>query len=429
MSLPNRSHHGHLPWSMLVRLAWRNLWRHRKRTWITLTSITVGFGLAVFSIGLGDGSHNAMIRNAIAMGDGHLTIQARGYLQAPANHRFLAKGQDLEQQIRALAIPATIAPRISLQILASTAANSLGAALEGLQPDKDPRAIRLQRQLVSGEWFDPADRRGLMIGSGMAERLNARIGSKIVLMAGTQSGDTQAQLGRVRGIFHSGIEEMDKFLILSQLEFARTFLVAEGGIAERHPITRLALFLDDPDTATLWKDRLNQRMANPETAVLDWQEMMPQLVQFIVLDDAGNYVFLVLILVMVAFGILNTVLMSVLERTREFGLLRAIGLARTRLVLLVLCESLLLSLLAVAIGWLFGGGIHLWFAINGLDLSGLMGDNTQIMGTVMDPVVHTELSWSRVWQLTGIVFSVTLISGVYPALKAAAVTPVQAMRT
>ena len=363
------------------------------------------------------------------MGDGHLTIQPQGYLQAPANHRFLANGDELEHQVRSLTIPATAAPRISIQILASTAANSLGAALEGLQPDTDPRAVRLREQLASGEWFHKEDSRGLMIGVGMAERLNARIGSKVVIMAGTQSGDTQAQLGRVRGVFRTGIEEMDRFLILSQLPFARSFLLAEGGHAETKPITRLALFLDDPDTGVYWKLQLTEQLTRETIAVLDWQAMMPQLVQFIVLDDAGNYVFLVLILVMVAFGILNTVLMSVLERTREFGLLRAIGMARSRLVLLVLCESLLLSVLAVAVGWLFGGGIHLWFAINGLDLTGLMGDNTSIMGTVMDPVIHTELSWNRVWQLTGIVFSVTLIAGVYPALKVAAVTPVQAMRT
>ncbi|MCW8928323.1 MAG: FtsX-like permease family protein, partial [Gammaproteobacteria bacterium] len=163
--------------------------------------------------------------------------------------------------------------------------------------------------------------------------------------------------------------------------------------------------------------------------VLDWQEMMPQLVQFIILDDAGNYVFLTLILIMVVFGILNTVLMSVLERTREFGLLRALGISRHHLLWLVFCESLLLSFLAVVIGWLVGGSTHLWFSHHGIDFSALMSGGTQMMGTFMDPVVYTELSRERVVQLTTIVFAATLASGIYPAIKAARVTPVEALRT
>ena len=158
--------------------------------------------------------------------------------------------------------------------------------------------------------------------------------------------------------------------------------------------------------------------------------MMPQLVQFIIIDDAGNYVFLVLILIMVIFGVLNTVLMSVLERTREFGLLRALGLSRRNLLTLVFFESLLMGLLAIIVGWIVGGGIHLWFSQHGIDFTAMMGEGGNVMmGTFMDPIVYTELSWDRVTQLTTIIFVATLSSGIYPAIKAARVTPVEALRT
>ena len=158
--------------------------------------------------------------------------------------------------------------------------------------------------------------------------------------------------------------------------------------------------------------------------------MMPQLVQFILIDDAGNYVFLLLILIMVVFGVLNTVLMSVLERTREFGLLRALGLSRYHLLTLVFCESFLLGLLAILVGWLVGGGIHFWFSTHGIDFTAMMGEGGNVMmGTFMDPIVYTELSWDRVTQLTSIIFTATLASGIYPAIKAARVTPVEALRT
>jgi len=422
-------HHGRLPLSVLIMLAWRNLWRHRRRTLITLSSIGIGFGLAVLFIGMGDGMHNSMIRNAINLGEGHLTVQPQGYLEAPANHKYLPDGRSLEKQLASLSIPGNVEPRISLQVLASTANNSVGAGLEGMAAMGDPRVEMLKPQLIEGAWLKPGDHRGILIGDGMARKLKAKVGSKVVMMAGKQGGDSQAQLGRVRGIFDSRVDELDDYLILSDLTFSRRFLVGEGADPEKQPVTRFAIFLNDPDTMAHWKEKVNQAVGSPTTAVLDWREVMPQLVQFIVIDDAGNYVFLIIILVMVVFGIVNTVLMSVLERTREFGLLRALGLSRRHLLLLVFCESLLLSVLAVVVGWVVGGGTQLWFSTHGIDFSAMMKEGTAIMGTFMDPIVYTELSGRRVIELTSIVFIATLASGIYPAIKAARVTPVEALRT
>ena len=422
-------HHGTLPLRVLLDLAWRNIWRHRRRTVITLSSIAIGFGLAVLSIGIGDGSHNSMIRNAIKLGEGHLAIQPRGYQESPANYKFIADGKGLAAQLEPLQIAGRVQPRIALQVLASTANNSVGAALEGLGPQQDPRTFMLRPMLLEGTWLQPGDERGLLIGDGMARKLKARVGSKIVVMAGRQGGESQAQLGRVRGIFDSHLDEMDDFLILSDLHFARLFLQGEGADPAREAVTRFAIFLDDEGQMAGIKERLRQMIGGGQLVVLDWREMMPQLVQFIVIDDAGNYIFLLLILMLVVFGIVNTVLMSVLERTREFGLLRALGMSRYHLLWLVFCESLLLSLLAVAIGWLVGGGVHLWFSTHGIDFSAMMPEGTATMGTFMDPVVYTELSLARVLQLTTIIFGATLASGIYPAIKAARVTPVAALRT
>lgn len=426
---PLKTHH-HLPFWMLFMLAWRNLWRHRKRTLITLSSIAVGFGLAVLSIGIGDGSHNSLIRNAINLGEGHLTVQPRGYLEAPANHKYLVNGLSLSKKLNALNVSGSIEPRISLQVLASTANNSVGVVLEGLSSESDPRVEMLKSELVKGEWIKANDDRGIVIGAGMASKLKAKLGSKIVIMAGKKGGDSQAQLGRVRGIFKSQVPEMDDYLIFSDLRFATRFLEGEGADVAKQPITRFAIFLNDPDSLYDWKDKIKTAVENEQIIAMDWQEMMPQLVQFIIIDDAGNYVFLLLILIMVIFGVLNTVLMSVLERTREFGLLRALGLSRRNLLTLVFCESFLMGLLAIVVGWLVGGSIHFWFSQHGVDFTAMMGEGGNVMmGTFMDPIVYTELSWSRVTQLTTIIFVATLASGIYPAIKAARVTPVEALRT
>jgi len=422
--------HGHLPFWMLFMLAWRNLWRHRKRTIITLSSIAIGFGLAVLSIGIQDGHHNSLIRNAIKLGEGHLTVQPRGYIEAPANHKYLSNGLVLSKKLTSLNVAGSIEARISLQVLASTANNSVGVVLEGLSSESDPRVDMLRPQLVKGEWIKTGDDRGIVIGEGMASKLKAKLGSKVVLMAGKKGGDSQAQLGRVRGIFKSQVPEMDDYLIFSDLHFSRRFLQGEGADVLKQPVTRFAIFLDNPDTLYDWKNKVKSAIESEQVIVMDWQEMMPQLVQFIIVDDAGNYIFLILILIMVIFGVLNTVLMSVLERTREFGLLRALGLSRRNLLTLVFFESFLMGLLAIIVGWIVGGGIHLWFSQQGIDFTAIMGEGGNVMmGTFMDPIVYTELSWDRVTQLTTIIFVATLSSGIYPAIKAARITPVEALRT
>ena len=418
-----------LPWSTFTLLAWRNLWRNPRRTVITLASISIGFTLSVFLMGLNDGSHNSLIRNAIQLGEGHLTLQVAGYNDAPANHKFISQGNDVFTAISNLNIPGRIDARVSLQVLAMTANNSVGAVLEGLDPANDERAKVLKPFLQSGAWLESEDERGLLIGSGMARKLKAKVGSKIVLMAGQKNGDSQAQLGRVRGIFESNIDEVDHFLILTSIPFARLYLVGEGGESTEQPVTRFALFLDDPATTQEWHRDLKEIFMDSNIVVLNWQEMMPQLAQFILLDDAGNYIFMIVILIMVVFGILNTVLMSVLERTRELGLLRAFGVRSYQLLLLVCYESFLLSLIAVVIGWILGGATYYWFATHGINIEALMNDQRGMMGTFMDPIIYAELSLDRVFQLTTIIFTATLESGIYPAIKASRITPVQALRT
>lgn len=419
-----------LPLTMLMQLSWRNLWRHTRRTMITLLSIAAGFALAVFSIGLQDGGHNSMVRNAIDMGEGHITIQPKDYLASPANYLFLKDGKGLLEAIDNLNLNASIAPRISLRVLASTASNSVGVALEGLSPEQDRRRKTLEHKLIKGEWLKEGDNRGLLIGENMARKLKAKIGSKIIIMSGRKNGDTEAQLGRVRGIFKSGVLELDSFLVISDLSYARKFLIAEEEKnSDREPLTRIAVFVEETDDINNYKEQLSTIINSDEIAVLVWQEMLPQLVQYIVIDDAFSYIMLLLILVVVMFGIVNTVLMSVLERTREFGLLRALGLSRNYLLILVFFESLLLSIMALIVGWMLGGSVHTYFAYNGLDFSEMMKEGTQIAGTIMDPVITPELSIDRIMQLSGIVFFVTLASGIYPAIKAARITPIQALRS
>jgi len=419
-----------LPLSTFIMLAWRNLWRHRRRTLITLFSIALGFGLAVFSIGLQDSGHNSMVKNAINMGDGHITLQHKDYLASPANYRYIANGKKILKTLSEQNIQGKIVPRIALQVLASTANNSVGVRLQGLSPASDPFRALLEKNITKGHWMTDTETRGLVIGEGMAKKLKVKIGSKIIIIAGKKGGDSESHLGRVRGIFESGIAELDGYLIISGLEFSRKFLVAEGADKTLEPLTRIAIFLDNEEFIEPTKAIITPLIkTDTDIVVLDWQQMMPQLVQYIIVDDVSAYIMQVFILLVILFGIINTVLMSILERTREFGLLRALGLKRQYLMLLIFIETLLLSLMAVAFGWAVGGSIHWYVAVNGIDFSGLIPEGTTFAGTFMDPVIYSELSLERVIQLTTIVFLTTLASGIYPAIKASRIQPIEALKT
>jgi len=413
----------------LLRLAWRNLWRNRRRTIITMITITFGFALAIFAIGFGDGAHNQMIRSAISMGDGHLTIQPRGYLESPANGKVLADGGRLARDIGSATPGAGISPRITLQVLVSTAANSVGSAMQGLDVAADPHAEDFQEKVVRGEWLKANDDRGVAIGHRMAEKLKAKIGSKLVVMAGTDAGQVESRLARVRAIFKTGLMELDSFVVVGSLEFARHLLHPETYARGQEPATLLAVYLEREDDQDRVKNRIKSLELPANAVVLDWQEVMPQVVNFVIADDIGNYIWLVFILIMVAFGILNTILMSALERTREFGLLRALGLGGGHLLALVLIETVLLALISVAAGWLVGGSLHLYYAANGLDLSAMYPEGLETSGMFMEPIVYSELSWGRVLALSAIVFGTTFLSGIYPAIKASRVPPVAALQT
>ena len=412
----------------ILVLAWRNLWRNRRRTGIAVSMVAVGLSLAIFAIGLGDGGHVQMIRSAIRMGEGHLTIQPRGYLATPSNDLYLHLGETLLTHPPLVTAEARVAPRIALQVLVSTAYNSLGVGLEGIEPRADPFTDLLRPRLTDGAWLEPGDDTGVLVGRHMADKLHVRIGSKLVVMAGGSGGEVESRLGRVRGIFESGLEQLDSYLVLTTLPFARPLLPGLQRGRDDQAVTRLAIFLDDPDQLPALKARLIASPP-PEGVVLDWQEMMPQVVNFVIVDDLFNYIWLAFILAMVAFGIVNTILMSALERTREFGLLRALGMKGGTVLVLMLCETVLLALVAMAVGWGIGGGAHLYLAFNGLDLTALYPEGVETGGMYMEPIIYSHLSLARVLALSGIVFVTTLLSGLYPAFKAAGISPVAALRT
>ncbi len=406
---------------ILPKLAWRNLWKNRRRTLITMTMISVGFALALISLGVADGSHNQMIRNAVRLGSGNLTVEHEDYPDEPSNDKLVAEASALRDRIRGVPGIRNVSERIIVMGLIYTADNSAGVAILGVDPSSDMSRKTLEPKIIEGRYLKDDEKRGVLIGADMARRLKTSVGGKAVVTAQDASGQISSQLVRVRGIFRTGINEMDGYLAQVSLPLARALLgVSEGA-------TQLAIFLENEKHQARIKEAIEPLVSVPKAAVFDWQEVMPDLVLFVQMDNAGAYIFMGIIMVVVALGILNTVLMSVLERTREFGLMVALGMDPRRLLALVVLETTLLSLVSLGVGAILGFGAHLYFAAHGLDMGFASEEQLTMAGTVVDSVLYSELAPGRVLLLVGIVFSVTLAVGIYPAIRASRVDPVRAI--
>ncbi len=407
---------------ILFKLAWRNLWKNRRRTLITLSMISGGFALALVSLGLGDGFHNQMIRNAIRLGSGHLTVERRDYLEEPSNDKLIRHPGPLREEIARLEGVANVSERIIVMGLLYTTENSVGVAALGVDPASDMTRRTLEPKVVEGRYLAADDGRGILIGADLARKLKIRVGGKAVLTAQDASGEISSQLVRVRGIFRTGINEMDGYFAEVSLPLARALLGVPDGA------TQLAVFLEDPGGQAEIKGRIVALVTDPGIGVFDWQEVMRDLVLFVEMDNAGNYIFMGIIMVIVALGILNTILMSVLERTREFGLVMALGMAPRRLLAQVVLETTMLALLGLGAGAVLGLAGHGYLAVHGFNMGFGSREEMTAVGVVLDPVIYSDLEPSRALTLAAVVFVVTLLVGIYPAVQASRVNPVQAIR-
>jgi putative ABC transport system permease protein len=410
----------------LLKIAWRNLWRNPRRTLLTALAFAAGVFLLIISLGFGDGMHEKMIQTGIQLGSGHLVIEPRGAREKAAQGLTLSgeSARVVERVLRSATVAnyiKGIAPRLHVSGLLSSASNSTGVTVIGMNPARELDVSLLPAKVTEGAFLESSGRNPpVLVGQALAEKLRLRLDSRVVLMA--QSGaEIESQLLRVRGIFATGMEDVDAHLIAMRLADLQVLLGKPGSLSET------AVFLHSADDVQHVRSLIVEALQRRPLSVLTWREAMPELDQFIVIDDAGNYLFNGVLLIMVTLGVLNTVLMAVLERRREFGLLIAVGMKPLYVGILVVIESLLLTAIGAAAGVGLGWGVHRYFAVNGLDLASVMDQTFSVAGVAVDTLVHSYLYPGRIpWSLAYIAF-LGLMAALYPAIKAARTKPTEAI--
>ena len=404
-------------------LAWRNLWRRKRRT--AITGISIGFGvfLAVTFSGIGDYSYTNMINASAEMGLGHISLQALGYNQSPALDKLIQNADQLQRKSVQIDGIENAYVRIMGQGMFASASKTVGGAFLAIDPHREIGEHNLFiRSLVEGEMF-ASDSNGVVIGRDMAKKLNLRLGKKLVYTTTDKQGEIVSDVVRVKGIFETGVKEVDSAFILLPIDAVRSILNYADDEA-----TLLAMHIKDQRYTEQIKQKVVAELNHPQREILSWRETQPEIAGLISMDRGGNYISQMLVALLIAAGILNTLLMSVLERTREFGVMMAVGMAPHTLFRLVIVESIWLAILGLVIGIVITAPWYFYLHNVGIDLSGAIGEDYSAGGVLVDPVIKIYLYRETIAGILLGVFGLTLVSGLYPAWRAGRVPPVESLK-
>ncbi len=408
------------------RLGWRNLWRNSRRSLITISAVGCGYAILIVLIGLTVGMAGQMLKNGTGLLMGDLQLHHSDYL--PERSLYDTIGSDssseLEGVLHQLSLYPQVAgrsPRVYGFGLLSTGENSAGARLMGIDPQVESGVSSFLSGLQAGALDDSVER-SLLLGDVLARELEASIGSQVAIVTQAADGSLGNDLFQVSGILHTGLSYLDRSLAVLYLKDLQELLALSPD--EVHEI---AVRIGDPMAADAFAAQLNASENWPaNTVAQSWGELAPQLRDYVGLAQ-GMYGFIILIIgLFTAIGVLNTMMMAVFERSREIGLVAALGMRPLLIVSSILLESLFLGILGLIGGFGLGAWGMSYLTTQGLDLSRWMGE-VSMLGTRMDPVLKASWGWDYVlWSALGLL-SATLLAALFPAVKAARLNPVQAL--
>jgi len=416
---------------ILVDLACRNLRRHLRRTILTALALVVGGAVLMITFPLGDGTHEAWIESGVRMGSGHVSIQRPGFQASRKIEVRLSRDARAEAEA-ALEAPevqgyvTAVSPQLSVSGLASSPTGARPVQIVGVESAAEATFGILDEKTAEGRYLEPDDRLAAYVGAGLAEGLDLRLGSRLVLTAQDGSGEIAGQLVRVIGIFRTGVPEVDQSLVHVPLATAGAWLGTGGDV------TQIAVLAEESLHVDRLRRALERKLAGPiergDLSIMGWREAMPELDAAVKIDDFGNYLMQGILFTIIGIGIVNTVLMSVLHRHREFGVLQALGLTPAQTGTLVLIEGLVLTAFSGIAGVALGLFITWFFWRDGLDFSSMLNEEWSFSGVVMEPVVIPMFRLARVVQALLFLLVVGALASLYPAFRAARIDVTEAMK-
>ncbi len=403
---------------MILLISWRNIWRNKKRSWIIIISIAFGIWAGVFTTGLSFGMVEQMIEDALRTYISHIQIHKPGFRKSREVKAVIPESKSLIEDLsHNLAIKA-LAPRIVLAGMANSPTSTNGVQIYGVNPKMEANVTDISKLIIEGHYFASTKSNQVVIGKKLADRLNLKVGNKMVLTAPMPSGEIGAGAFRVVGIFKTSTSMYDETTVFINIEDADKTFGLNNNIHE------IALILNRISSADSLAKALNK--AYPHLEISSWREISPELAMLTGMTDQSLLIIFIIILLALIFGITNTMLMGVLERTRELGVLMALGLKNKRIFLMILIETLLLSIVGGGLGIFLGVITNKVLSRTGIDFS-LFAEGLSEFG--MAAVVYPSMSLKYYIFISGLIILTAIAAAIYPGIRAIRLKPVEAIRT
>jgi len=402
---------------LMLRVAFRNIFRQKRRSLLTFLTILFGFVLSSLAIGMTFGTFNSVVDSFTRTNLGHIQIHEKDYLDRPALYRTVNDLPQISRLLAGLPEVEAWAPRCYAAGLASLGDRTSGVQVIGIDPERENGASRFNKKIKQGRVFRPDSYKEVILGAGLAKYLKARPGDEVVIVSQAADGSIANDAYRLVGLLDSGSPDSDRIAFYLPLKTAQELFVLDG---RAHEIIVVARRLDRVDTLA---GRIAAGLQSSGLSVQTWKEFARSFYQAMLRDRRNHQLMTYIILLIVAIGVLNTILMSVLERRREYGILKAVGTKPRHIFALILLEANILALLATALGAVLTLGINGYLSVKGIRYAQDITFGGMQLNKVYSAVnVETFL----VPALTILVF--TSVVAFFPALKASRLDPARTMR-
>lgn len=403
---------------LFLILAWRNLWRNKRRTLLSVSSIFFALLLAIITRSLQNGSYDYMIDSAVQMYTGYLQIHGQNYWEERSLESSIDYDKSLLSKIESQNSIRVAVPRLENFMLVSSGNLTKVGSIIGIDPKKEDKMSSLKSKIINGEYIDEDDD-ALLISDGLARLLEVEVGDSIILYGQGIYGTTAAGIFPIKGIVKFSLPELNNRMVYLPLKISQQLL------SIGNKVTSISIMLTNTKELSIVQKNLKKILGN-DYEIMTWKEMMPELVQIIQLDSVSGIIMLAILYIIITFGIFGTIMMMTAERTREFGILISIGMKKTRLIIVTAIESLFISLLGILSSLLVTIPIILYLNKNPIRLKGNLEEISLKYG--VEPILPFNKDIDLFINQTIVVLIIGIVCALYPLLYIRKLNPVQALR-
>ena len=406
---------------MLLKLAWLNIWRNKRRTIITTTSIFFTVLLAILVRSLTDGIYENMIRNVVSYSSGYVQIHQKGYWDEQSIDNTFEEDEQLYQELLKNTNVTHLMPRLQTFALTSYADKTKGVLILGIDPAKEKAVNKLHEKITAGEYIETIDDNAVVLGDGLASQLRLKVNDTLVLLGQGYHASSAAGKFIVKGLVKLGSPELNNNVIYMPMKLSQFMHGAEGRL------TAVSVMLDKTTNLETLKFSLEESIDLKKYEVMSWKEMMPEMDQFIEADSSGHFIITGILYFIISFGLFSTLLMMMFERKHEIGILIAIGMKKHLLGFILLLESIMISLIGCSAGIVAGILVVKWFTKYPIQLTGELKEVYEDYG--VDSIIYFSSSENVFITQALIVLIVSILLALYPGFKVMKLKPVEAINS